>query len=131
MGARDAGESSEGAAANCIAVVRSEIGRARTALLRIEEELSSLEREQRPARAGRERPERYLRLLVDVYDRGGRHGVDADELGAIGKEHGYDRRGLGGFFTGARAPLRRVGERVRLTPEGEFLVGTYLHRLAP
>jgi hypothetical protein len=42
-------------------------------LVRIEQGLALIEAaQQRPAGLIRERPERYLRVLVDVYDRGGR-----------------------------------------------------------
>lgn len=90
-----------------------------------------LEGEQRSAPASeRARPERYLRLLVDVYDHGGRLGVDSDAFGALGARYAYDRRGLGGFFRGARAPLQLVDGRVRLTLEGERLVDDFLAELA-
>lgn len=113
-----------------IASIRSEISRMRSGLGRIERDLSVLELGPRSAAASlRERPERYLRVLVDVYDRGGRHGLDADTFAAVGAAHEYDRRGLGGFFTGRMAPLRRDHGRVALTPYGEQLVDLYLQRL--
>lgn len=116
--------------AQAIASIRAEVGRLRSSLLRLEENVDALElsRQQAPE-PDRERPERYLRVLVDVYERGGQHGVDADGLAAIGRAYGYDSRGLGGFFTGRRAPLRRVEGRVTLTPHGQHLVDLYLHRL--
>jgi hypothetical protein len=111
--------------------VRAELEHIRTCVRRIERALDELEASAEDARVGaRERPERYLRLLVDVYDRGGRHGVDPPAWAEIGRRHGYDRRGLGGFFTGARAPLLHDGERVRLSVHGERLVDSYLSRLA-
>jgi hypothetical protein len=113
--------------AHAVAAIRTEVGRLRSSLVRIEQGLSALEAAEQPASASaRARPERYLRVLVDVYERGGRHGVDPDGLAAIGAEYGYDRRGLGGFFTGTRAPLRRVDERVVVTPHGQRLVDVYL-----
>ena len=116
--------------AQAIASIRAEVGRLRSGLLRLEENLDALELAglQSPE-PDRQRPERYLRVLVDVYEHGGQHGVDGDGLAAIGSAYGYDRRGLGGFFTGRRAPLRRVEGRVTLTPYGQHLVDVYLHRL--
>jgi hypothetical protein len=66
-------------------------------------------------------------VLVAVYERGV-HGVSSEELADLGRAHGYDRRGLGGYFAGARAPLRLVGGRVALTTEGARLVHEYLER---
>jgi hypothetical protein len=115
------------AAADVAAAIRAELGVLRASLARIEDELGRLPHPapRRPA-AERERPARYYRVLVSVYERGGRHGLAAGELGAIGAEHGYDRRGLGGFFAGTRAPLQLLDGRVNLTPEGLRLVDRYL-----
>ncbi len=118
--------------AEAIASIRAELGRLRSGLVRVEQSLDALELAgQRSREPDRERPERYLKVLVDVYEHGGQHGVDADGLAAIGSAYGYDRRGLGGFFTGRRAPLRRMDGRVTLTPHGQHLVDVYLHRLDP
>jgi hypothetical protein len=38
---------------------------------------------------------------------------------------------MGGFFTGARAPLRRIDDRVRLTAQGEQLLDGFLSRTRP
>lgn len=114
-----------------LASIRSELAQLRAGVGRIERDLAILDASQRTlGHAARERPERYLRVLVDVYDRGGRPGVDPEGFAAIGVAHGYDRRGLGGFFTGGRAPLRRDHGQIRLTPYGEQLVDLYLQRLA-
>lgn len=111
--------------------IRAELRKLRRSLARIEEAVGRLPRRAPRATAvERERPERYYRVLVSVYEHGGRHGIGADELGGIGEEHGYDRRGLGGFFAGTRAPLQRVEGRARLTAEGLRLVDRYLHELA-
>lgn len=120
------------AAAATLGGVRAELRRLRAGLARAEEGLAALEQEAPPRRSAQERarPERYLRLLVDVYERGGRHGLDSDAFGALGAEHGYDRRGLGGFFRGDRAPLQLAEGRVRLTPEGARLVDAHLRELS-
>jgi len=116
--------------AQAIASIRAELARVRSSLVRLEDSLDTIEGSGQASREpARERPERYLRVLVDVYERGGQHGVDAEGLAAVGRAHGYDRRGLGGFFTGRRAPLRRSDDRVALTPHGQHLVDVYLHRL--
>lgn len=73
----------------------------------------------------RRRPERYYLVLLGVYEHG-RRGMSNDAFGALGARYGYDRRGLGGFFVGARAALNRDGDRVRLTPEGQSLLDDYL-----
>jgi hypothetical protein len=111
-----------------VALIRTELGRLRSSILRIEQELGELEDARQETVARRDRPERYLQVLVEVYEHGGQHGVDADGLASIGARHGYDRRGLGGFFTGARAPLRRTDGRIRLTAHGEELMDSYLAR---
>jgi len=115
--------------------VRAELRRVRAGLVRIEEGLAALERDgaapaPRARTQRRPRPERYLRLLVDVYERGGRHGLDSGAFGALGAAHGYDRRGLGGFFRGEHAPLALVEGRVQLTPEGARLVDEHLRELS-
>jgi hypothetical protein len=114
---------------HALSTIRTELAHVRSAVGRIERGLNELESSERASVAARRRPERYLRVLVDVYERGGRHGVGSDEWAAIGDRHGYDRRGLGGFFTGVRAPLQRVDERVVLTVQGERLVDDYLSGL--
>lgn len=96
------------------------------ALARIDGQLRRLEHEKAPGRE-RKRPDRYYSLLVDVYEHG-IHGVDQATLWRIGAGHGYDRRGLGGFFAGSRAPLQ-MGLRVTLTAEGQRLVDLYLDNL--
>jgi hypothetical protein len=110
--------------------IRAELRKLRASIARIEQELDRRPRPHAPRQgAERERPARYFGVLVSIYERGGRPGIAADELGAIGAEHGYDRRGLGGFFAGERAPLRLVEGRVRLTPEGLRLVDRHLQEL--
>lgn len=102
----------------------------RSAVSRIERGLGELEAGEGGSSRTARKPERYLRALVEVYERGGRHGVSAQEWSAIGSRLGYDRRGLGGFFTGGRAPLRHAHDRVALTVYGERLVDEYLSRLS-
>lgn len=122
---RDSGEEPQ----HALASIRTELARVRSSVSRIERGLNDLEASERASASARRRPERYLRVLVDVYERGGRHGVDPSEWAAIGSRHGYDPRGLGGFFTGGRAPLRTVDGRVLLTASGERLVDEYLAQL--
>jgi hypothetical protein len=118
-------------AQHALAAIRGELARVRASMSRIERGLDELEAAgDGPGGMVRRRPERYLRVLVDVYERGGRHGVGALEWAAIGQRHGYDRRGLGGFFTGGRASLRRSEDRVVLTAYGERLVDGYLAGLS-
>ncbi len=107
-----------------IAAMRSELGRIREGVGRIERGLVEIER-RAASRPIRPRPERYFRVLLAVYEHG-RHGMGSDAFGALGAEHGYDRRGLGGFFTGARAALRQDGGRVVLTAEGKRLLDHHL-----
>lgn len=116
----------DGDAQHALTAIRAELKRVRSSVSRIERGLNELEAGERGSPSARPRPERYLRVLVDVYERGGRHGVGSDEWASIGNRHGYDRRGLGGFFTGGRAPLRRGEQRVLLTAYGERLVDEYL-----
>lgn len=109
-----------------VAAIRAELAHIRTSFAHIEQELLDLEATNPQPASRRERPERYLRVLVEVYEYGGQHGVDADGFARIGARHGYDRRGLGGFFTGARAPLSRHNDRIRLTASGDELMDSYL-----
>lgn len=108
-----------------ISMMRAELRRVQTRLARLDADLAQLQRAE-PSSSHRPRAERYYQLLLDVYEHG-RHGVDATRLGALGASYDYDRRGLGGFFAGRRAPLRMIGERVHLTPEGERLLERHLH----
>lgn len=108
--------------------LRAELARARASLDAIESELAVLDDPPRsiPERA---RPERYYQLLIEVYERGP-HGVSGEELGALARDHGYDRRGLNGYFAGRRAPFSREDGRVKLTLEGRRLVHERLRREA-
>ncbi len=110
---------------NVVAGLRAEVARLRAGLERLDTTLEGLEREQAMA-VGRSRPERYYRVLIDVYE-WGRHGPDADTFARLGRQRGYDARGLGGFFVGSRAPLRRENGRVLMTTEGHRLLDTYLN----
>jgi hypothetical protein len=112
---------------NVVAGLRSEVERLREGLERLDASLVRLEREQTTADV-RARPDRYYDLLVDIYERG-RHGLDADTFAHLGRERGYDARGLGGFFVGRRAPLRRESGRVSMTTEGHRVLDTYFNEL--
>lgn len=106
--------------------LRGELRRVRVALDRIDAQLQALQQSAtQPAPPQRERPERYYLVLVGVLEHGP-HGVSPERFAEIGRAHGYDRRGLGGYFAGQRAPLCHEGERVRLTVEGDRLVRGYL-----
>ena len=105
-------------------MMRAELRRVQARLVRIDADLAQLERAE-PTAAARPRAERYYQLLLSIYEHG-RHGVDAERLGRLGAVFDYDRRGLGGFFAGRRAPLRRTGDRVQLTPEGERVLERHL-----
>lgn len=114
---------------HALASIRSELDRIRAAAGRIERGLAELESGAASSARARPRQVRYLQVLVDVYDLGGRHGVSLEQWARIGSARGYDRRGLGGFFTGVRAPLRQADGRVALTVSGERLVDEYLAEL--
>lgn len=105
--------------------VRAELANLRRGLDRVEAALAQTGVSSQASVTTRSRPERYYRLLVDVYERG-RHGLDGTTFASLGRNRGYDARGLGGFFVGSRAPLLRRRERVVLTPEGHQLVDRYL-----
>jgi len=92
----------------------------------IESALQSLEQQQRTSE--RERPTRFYEVLIGVYEHGF-HGIDDAALTQLAGTHGYQRRGLNGFFTGARAALRRSEGRVVLTPEGHRLMESHLKRV--
>ncbi len=109
-----------------IAAIRGQVARMREGLDRIDRELRSLERPQRSSE--RARPARFYEVLVGVYEHGV-HGIDDAALTRLAAAHGYERRGLNGFFTGARAALRRAEGRVVLTPEGARLLEAHLRRL--
>lgn len=113
-----------GRGADAAAVVRAEVARLRQGLDRVEAVLGRDDAAE-PVGGTRSHPERYYRLLVDVYE-SGRHGVAAKTFTELGRGRGYDTRGLGGFFVGNRAALRRRDGRVVLTPNGQRLVGEYL-----
>jgi hypothetical protein len=119
-----AGAVSQRSEGNVTAVLRIEVARLRDGLDRVESALGRLDAATAGARA-RARPERYYQLLIDVYECG-RHGADSATFASLGRRQGYDARGLGGFFVGSRAPLRRAERRVRLTLEGHRLLDDYL-----
>lgn len=105
-------------------VMRSEIARLRDGLDRLEGQLNALETPRR-ASVERTRPTRYYEVLVGVYEHG-RHGIAAEAFAELASSHGYQRRGLNGFFTGGRAALRRIDGRTVLTAEGNRLVNEHL-----
>jgi len=112
--------------AAALATIRGQVARMREGLDGIESALQSFERQQRNTE--RERPARFYDVLVGVYEHGF-FGIDDAALAELAGEHGYQRRGLNGFFTGARAALRRSEGRVVLTAEGHRLLDGYLRRL--
>ena len=63
---------------------------------------------------------RRWRLLNAVAQRGGR--VGASEWSRLGRTHGYDPRGLGGFFRGAQPVMEHDGHRRILTASGHRFV---------
>lgn len=68
---------------------------------------------------------RWRRMLTLVEERGGR--VSRSEWSALGKQVGYDPRGLGGFYVGANASMRRnkaTDERV-MTAAGRRYLNKY------
>ena len=69
---------------------------------------------------------RRLRMLCDVLLKGGV--VTYDEWGQIGQQHGYDRRGLGGFFV-ANGTMREMNfdGKKSITDEGVSQVKSYLN----
>lgn len=114
--------------ATALAVIRSAVARSRESLDSIESALQSLDRQRRSTE--RARPLRFYNVLVGVYEHGV-HGIDDQSLTDLATANGYQRRGLNGFFTGARAALRRSAGRVVLTPEGHRLLDNYLSQLQP
>jgi len=114
--------------AAAITAIRGQVARIREGLDRIDSELQRLERQQRTTE--RARPARFYDVLVGVYEHG-IHGIDDAALTQLANAHGYQRRGLNGFFTGARAALRRTEGRIVLTPEGNRLLDAHLRQLQP
>lgn len=112
-----------------VLALRADLRRLREGIDRLDADLARLAEDDDPP-SGRQRPERYYLVLLAVFERGP-HGVSPDELAAFGADCGYDRRGLGGYFAGARAPLCTEGGRVRLTTEGNRLVHEHLGRAVP
>lgn len=98
----------------------------REGLDRIDSELQSLQQPRRDTE--RARPARFYDVLVGVYEHGV-HGIDAASLTGLAATHGYQPRGVNGFFTGSRAPLRRAEGRIVLTPEGQRLLDGHLRRI--
>lgn len=113
--------------ATALAAIRGQLAALREGIDLIETNLQILERRQRTP-VERARPGRFYDVLVGVYEHG-IHGIGDDALNRLAGEHGYQRRGLNGFFTGARAALRRSAGRVVLTPEGQRLVESHLRQV--
>ncbi len=59
---------------------------------------------------------RWWSLLADVEGRGGT--MSADEFRDLAQRHGYDPRGVGGFFSGPTSTMSRDGDTVAITPRG-------------
>lgn len=69
--------------------------------------------------------DRRCHVLVEVYNRGGV--IPADDWYRIGADLGYDRRGLGGFFTGNEPTMVAIaGNRHALSPSGRREAEEYL-----
>jgi hypothetical protein len=66
---------------------------------------------------------RIWRLLHAVRQAGGDLG--ADEWARLGASHGYDPRGLGGFFRGHEPVMAAQGERRVLTEQGQRFVARW------
>lgn len=111
--------------------MQRELETARASLARLERALSEFASRAPGGAAPRERsrPARYYRVLLCVYEQG-RQGIDRETFNRVGAANDYDPRGLGGFFVGARAALRRETDRVRLTEEGQRLLDEWLETLA-
>jgi hypothetical protein len=64
--------------------------------------------------------EKRWRLLkaVELRDKD----IGADEWSQLGMEHGYDPRGLGGFFQGSQPSMAKQGARRVLTTHGERFI---------
>lgn len=73
--------------------------------------------------------EKQWSLLKAVRDRGGDLG--SEEWGALGASHGYDPRGLGGFFRGAEQLMASQGERRVLTEYGQRFIERWERDFAP
>jgi len=61
-----------------------------------------------------------IRVLAEVYDAGGV--VGKEQWLAIGKKHGMDARGLGGFFVGEGSMICIGGDKRALTERGMKMV---------
>jgi len=48
--------------------------------------------------------------------------ASAEEWGRLGRQHGYDPRGLGGFFAGSQPVMASEGDRRRLTSDGRRFI---------
>ena len=112
-----------------VAEIRAELANIALRLERAEGELrearEDLRRLANPEEDGLDRWDRRCRVLVGVYERGGV--VSQTEWYAIGEAHGYDRRGLGGFFTGRRPSMAEIGgDRHALTKTGTKDAEEYL-----
>lgn len=66
-------------------------------------------------------------LLADILREGGY--VQKERLYELAEKYGFDKRGLGGFYTG-KGSLQMINEldRVMLTPEGVKTARRYLNR---
>jgi len=97
------------------------IREARAALDRLEAHLDRDTAEQdpdvpRPPAGQEETWRRWWSLLSTVAANGGT--MDANDFRALAVEHGYDPRGIGGFFGGQNSTMRRTDDTVELTARG-------------
>jgi hypothetical protein len=63
---------------------------------------------------------RTWRFLNELLERGGT--ATAQELSNIARRNGYDPRGIGGFYNGPSAALRRDGNQRELSDAGKRFV---------
>jgi hypothetical protein len=68
-------------------------------------------------------------LLNAVADLGG--DVGSDRWSRLGRQHGYDPRGLGGFFQGAQPLMAAQGARRVLTHHGHRFIERWRDDFAP
>lgn len=111
------------------ALARRYLTDAKAALLRLEAHLeAAADPEKAVAEAIPVPPDekvwrRWWTLLASVEARGGN--LTTDEWRQLGIEHGYDPRGLGGFFRGDLATMRSEGDMRNLTEEGRRQVSRW------
>jgi len=107
---------------------RKHLEAAKAALKRLEEHLEGVTMERASGQPDA-RTARWWRILDEVDQLGG--ALTVEDWRALGLRHGYNPKGLGGFFTGAEPSMRSEADMRALTDAGRRWLTMWRSRFGP